>query len=150
MADGDFVLVQGGWPEFRFGTSEAVFLLSSYDADLGMKRRAEVKRQLELDVPRTRVRINGVPTSCWKEVYRHTRFPRMCTQAVLAPVVEWFRNEGVFMFERRTPMYIDIDHGRITVRKLLGLKMLDGLPIGNAHVTIQAAGTNAVISVTVS
>ena len=143
----DFVVIQSNWSSGSpLESKEIVLSLSSYDAGLGMNTRSSVKRQLRLDVPRSRVTIEGVPTTSWEEVYRSVRHPRMCTQAVLAPVVEWFRDDGVMLFERHSPMRVNIERGEITVRKKLGLRTLDYIYLGDVDISVSTGGSNVFVS----
>ena len=101
-------------------TNEVLFASRAYDADLGMSSEGEVQRQLDADVPRCDVWVDGAPTVSWEEVWASALYPRMCTQAVLAPVVEWFLRGGVILRESGAPMRVDVvSHDTVRVQKVL-------------------------------
>ena len=108
-----------GFPEHRH--VDFVLPAPAYDADLGMARPDQVKRQLRLDVPRSEVVVNDVPTACWRSVYRTALYPRMCTQAVLAPIVEWVLQRGLCAYELPGPLRVSVTPTMTRVTKRLGL-----------------------------
>lgn len=104
---------------------EVVFTLHSYECDLGMRTRNAVRRQLALDLPRSCVSINGVRVTSADEVYRRVSYPRLCTQAVFAPPIEWLLRMGLVAHELQgnaSPMTVDIDHDTIRISKRLGVR----------------------------
>ena len=104
---------------------ELIIPLWKYDADLGMRTRAAVHRQLQVDVPRSIVMIDGDRTGDALDVYRTVSHPRLCTQAVLAPPLEWLIRSGVMIHELRGgifPMVVDVKGSLIRVCKRLGMQ----------------------------
>ena len=108
--------------------------LCAYDRDLGMPTAAAVRRQLRVDLPRSRVSVDGVRTQDPERVLRATFFPRLCTQASVAPVVEWLLRTGGVAHELpdAAPLEARITHGgdRLVVRKCVGLRTWDGTEFG--------------------
>lgn len=105
------------WKSAPFTTSDILLNAKAYDDDLGMKRYGEVFRQLQRDVPRCDVRIDGRPSADANTVYRKSPYPRMCTQAVFAPVLEWLMRNDVMASElpvRRT-LQVEIDTNELTM-----------------------------------
>ena len=116
-----------------------------YDADLGMPRAAQVQKQLRLDVPRCNVRVDGVETTDWQDVWKSTIYPRMCTQAVLAPVLEWFAKSGILVCETRSRM--DVSVFRNTSMKIeKKLRLMRSDRIGSLNVTIHVWKPSVVVS----
>ena len=143
----DFVVIESAWSgKNPLEQKDIVIPLSVYDADLGIQSRSSIKRQLQIDVPRSHVTINGVRTTSWVDVYRHAKHPRMCTQAVLAPVVEWFIKCGIVMYERRSPMQVNIEKGKISILKTLGLRSWDNNHMGDTDVCIHAERGMVIVS----
>ena len=104
---------------------ELVMPLQKYDGDLGMRTRAAVRRQLEADVPRSLVLIDGSQAKGAADVVRAASHPRMCTQAVLAPPVEWLMRAGLVAHELHGgvfPMVVEVGGGLIRVFKRLGIR----------------------------
>ena len=59
-----------------------------------------MSRQLTIDLPRSEVRgPDGVRVWNADDVVRHTPHGRFCTQAVCAPILEWFMNAGLYARE---------------------------------------------------
>ena len=119
----------------------ATLPLSAYDADLGLRTRAAVRRQLELDLPRSEVRVRGARVTDAEAVLRATRAPRLCTQAVLAPVVEWFLAEGKILHEVMggvRPMCVDLLEDEVVVRKTLGVGTWGGPTARTIDLTLAA------------
>ena len=104
-------------------TCEIVLPLATYDADLGMRTRAAVRRQLDADVPRSVVLVDDVRVKSTDEVLKAASHPRLCTQAVLAPPVEWLLRSGMVVHELRGsfPMVVDVRRDVTHVSKLLGV-----------------------------
>lgn len=119
---------------------DCVFSLAAYEADLGMKTRLAVRRQLDVDLPRSLVHVQGKRVLTSPEVLRATSHPKLCTQAVLAPVVEWYLNAQIVAYDAREPMHVSIDYGgtQVQIVKKLGLRTWSGHILGTAHVTMVA------------
>lgn len=105
----------------RRGEVVVVRPVAAYDSDLGMRTRKDVYRQLEADVPRCEVWVDGVRAHTAAEVWRRTLYPRLCTQAVLAPPVEWLLRTGWVAHEIGSPMVVECVGKTVEVRKRLGL-----------------------------
>ena len=90
----DPVWVGTGPPPDLHHECEVVLPLAAYDANLGMRTRGELRRQLRLDLPRSVVLLDGVRTRDASRVMSRVSHPRLCTQAVLAPPVEWLARQG--------------------------------------------------------
>ena len=75
--------------------------LADFEAELGLDDYAGIARQLSVDVPRCRVVVHGLVTQSWQWVLLVSPSPRLCTQAVLSPVVGWFMRHGLVAHERR-------------------------------------------------
>ena len=103
---------------------EAVVPLRAYDADLGMRTRAAVRRQLTVDLPRSVVLVNGRRAVAADDVTAAVSHPRLCTQAVLAPPVEWLLRAGWVAHElpAAEPMVVDAGARTVRVCKRLGLR----------------------------
>lgn len=112
------------WP---FGWEyDVVVPLTAYDGDLGMRTRAALRRQLKADLPRSVVSVAG------RRVLDPSRLrvshPRMCTQAVLAPPLEWLLRSGIVAHELpggKWPMVVDADDEAIRVSKRLAIRPWD-------------------------
>lgn len=106
---------------------DVVVPLWRYDADLGMPTRRYIVRQLEVDVPRSVVLVNGRRVRRASDVLRATAYPRLCTQAVLAPPVEWLCRAGFVAHEVHPlqPMVVDVRCALLRVSKRLGLRRMD-------------------------
>ena len=65
-----------------------VLPLRAYERTLGMRAPAALRRQLNVDTPRNQVFLNGQRIHDAHELY-NLPVARLCTQAVLAPPVEW-------------------------------------------------------------
>jgi len=83
----------------RCSCCEVVLHLPRFDADLGMRTRHALRRQLEVDLERSDVRCGDRRIVDASELLRITAWPRLCTQAVLAPVLEWFLYAGWLVYE---------------------------------------------------
>lgn len=111
------------------GECEVVLRLRAYDADLGMRTRGALRRQLDVDLPRSVVLVRGRRARTAGEVCAAASHPRLCTQAVLAPPVEWLVRAGVVAHEPeegRRPMVVEADGAITRVRKRLGLRSAEG------------------------
>lgn len=143
----DVVIVHNALNELSLA-SDIILPVSSYDADLGMRTRAAIKKQLQLDVPRAQVTVDGISRPTWTDVYRAAPHPRLCTQAVLAPIVEWFHRNGLMLHETRTPLRLKIHGGQITVHKRLKVCEASTLTsLGEVSVTVHAGQSDVVVSV---
>jgi len=95
------------------------------DRNLGMEGMDAVQRQLRVDLPRSVVRLRGLRTTDPRSVMNRSRFPRICTQASLAPPVEWLMRCGVVAHElgAQYPLVVDVySHDHVCVRKRLGVR----------------------------
>lgn len=124
-------------------TCDVVVSLSRYDGDLGMRTRSSVLKQLAVDLPRSRVTVDGMRVTDAARVVAATGFPRLCTQAVLAPIVEWYLYHDVVAHELPggcAPLCIDVTHrGKIiAVHKPLALRTWSGFRLGCVEVTVVA------------
>lgn len=115
--------------------------LSLYDADLGMPTYDSIRRQLWTDLPRCLAFLENVRTVYPDTVFRHTFFPRLCTQAVLAPIVEWLLACDVVLYESGRSLYATIVSGDVHVTKQLLMRTWEGVFLGKVevHVTSQAS-----------
>lgn len=149
----DFVVVTAAWHlSLDDPYAEVVLSASAFDADLGMPTRGSVLRQLRVDVPRCEVTIDGRAARSGDEVFARSHYPRLCTQAVLAPAVEWLHRAGAVAHEdgAARPMVVRIAARQIEVRKDLGLRDLDGNhPLGRVRLRVAVLGEEAVVSVTI-
>lgn len=114
------------WKSTPFTTSDIVLDAKAYDDDLGMKRYGEVFRQLQVDVPRCSIVVDGNIVTDANTVYRKAPFPRMSTQAVFAPVLEWLLANGVMAAEHscKRPLYINIDTKELTMSIIKCFRLL--------------------------
>lgn len=94
--------------------------------DLGMRTRRELRKQLHLDLPRSIVSVEGVRVGRVDDVLRAALHPRICTQAALAPPLEWLIPHGLLAHEVGNgafPLTADVDkYGVVTVTKRLGIR----------------------------
>lgn len=89
--------------------SEIVLSACRYDLDLGMRDRGQITQQLRIDIPRCVVMMDKRHIRHSEPVYSKSPFPRMATQAVFAPVLEWFHDNRLLAQGARSPLHIDID-----------------------------------------
>ena len=114
---------------------------SYYNTDLGMRTSSSVERQLAVDVPRSVVLVDGHRVFTLPEVLGATRLPRFCTQAVLAPAIEWLMLSSQWFAHEipgaRHPMVVDI-RGKtsLMVTKRLGVREWSGESRGTAVLTV--------------
>lgn len=123
----------------RLSPREAMVVLPlrAFDADLGMTTPTAVRRQLALDVPRSIVLWRGERMHDSEAVYHLTPFPRLCTQAVMAPALEWLLRAGWLTHEVGDPMVVDVSRRGVCVSKRLGTH--DALcTFGTVDVSIEA------------
>ena len=120
------------WPPYTGGHVELIVPRRSYEASLGMRRDSDVTKQLNLDLPRSDVRDSeGRRLLEATQVHDATPYGRFCTQAVCAPILEWFMHAGLFAREVQTghhPMRVRIlPCGGLLVSKRLhvGLGIVD-------------------------
>lgn len=116
------------WPPYSGGNVELIVPRRSYDTYLGMRRAHELSKQLTVDLPRSDVRgPDGARVWNADDVLRVTPHARFCTQAVCAPILEWFMNAGFYAREIPTghhPMRVRIfPCGGVTVTKRLMVGM---------------------------
>lgn len=128
----DDTVVCERWPQVRLDVGHQVIVLSlsRYEADLGMRTRQQVHRQLAVDVPRCHVAVGGRRLHDGEEVWRAVRHARLCTQAVLAPVVEWVMRAGAVAHEcdpkHRMEIHVSADGADLDIHKQLGVWADDG------------------------
>ena len=123
----------GNWSEYA--SCEIMLPLSTYERDLGYTTRRGLRRQLAVDVPRSVVLVDGVRAQSGEIVWRGTAHPALCTQAVVAPAIEWLLARGVHVHELRghNPLIVDVRAGCTRVWKRLGYRR-EGPPSRNAPV----------------
>lgn len=123
---------------------EFVHDLRLFEAGLNMTTRAAVRRQLAIDIPRSKVFVNGVPTVCANHVYKSSHSPRICTQASLASLVEYIvLHKRALCMELNRPMLVYIDKHITRIAKDLCLLSRDDLsPIGNVALRVCADAAN--------
>ena len=118
----------------------------SYGLSLGMWRTSQLKRQLEVDLPRSDVHgSDGERITSADGVTSATPFGRFCTQAVCAPVLEWFLEAGLHAREMPTghhPLRVRISKdGGVTVTKrlLVEIGIVDvGVLVSRDHVVVSS------------
>ena len=128
----DCILVHSRWEGVGHGgLSEIIVPVSSYE--LGLRTRAALRKQLDLDLPRSVVHVRGTRVYDARAVLGSTPYARMCTQAVLAPPVEWLMHAGYVAHENGSgPMHVEVnDVGDVRVRKSLGVR--DWSPSSRSH-----------------
>lgn len=138
------------WPVL-LNSCEMLFPTYEYDINLGMRSYAAVLKQLAVDLPRSCVLVNGRRTENPLDVLKQTRWPRMCTQAVFAPPLEWLLHEGYSIFEPklpRSPMYACVDSGTVRARKRVDLFKGD-VKVASADITISSA-EHTILSVNIT
>ena len=138
------------WPVLRPGGGTWTVLLpyADYVSDLSFPDAASVRRQLALDVPRSCVLVDGVRARDARRVYAHRE---LCTQAVLAPALEWLRASGLMAVEARHAMSAHVRGPVVSVHKRLAL--CDGTtlaPMGEVTVRVKADGHLVMLSCTLS
>ena len=108
--------------------------------DLGMRTRRELRKQLQLDLPRSIVSVEGMRVGKVDDVLQAALHPRICTQAALAPPLEWLLPHGLLAHEvggGAFPMMADVDeNGVVTVTKRLGIRKWGHTQSPCGHVTI--------------
>ena len=89
---------------------EVILPLYEYKRDIGLASKAEIYRQLSVDLPRSLVFAkDGLRAMEPRDIFASTKHPSLCTQAVLAPPVEWFLFSGIILHEKyKSPMFVDI------------------------------------------
>lgn len=132
---------------------EVVLPLREYDSDLGMRTRRAVRRQLDVDLPRSVVMVRGRRASTSSDVVSSASHPRLCTQAVLAPPVEWMIRAGAVAHEPeegRWPMVVEADGAITRVRKRLGIRCCEsGERMGEVDVHVHADALHGAVVVTI-
>lgn len=108
----------------RYASCEFTLSLAAYERDLGYAGRRGVRRQLAVDVPRSVVLLDGARAASGEVVWRATAHPALCTQAVVAPAIEWLQRCGVHVHELRghNPLIVDVRAGCTRVWKRLGYR----------------------------
>lgn len=136
------------WPPFSGGNVELIVPRRCYETYLGMRSSHELSKQLTIDLPRSDVR-GPDGTRVWNadDVLRGTPHGRFCTQAVCAPILEWFMNAGLYAREIPTghhPLRVRIlPCGSVTVSKrlMVGMGMVDLGAFVTADVVILSSNT---------
>ena len=151
MSDAPVMVAHGALP--HAWDTEVACVTTTYD--VGLRTRAAVRRQLAVDLPRSEVRVAGVRASTADEVLRamSVDLARLCTQAVLAPPVEWLLAHGLVAHEVHDggPMQVDADGGTVRVSKRLGLRTWEddlgcGESRGALRITVFADAQCVVVS----
>ena len=109
----------------------------------------QVLRQLRVDLPRSRVRRGERRLLDPQEVMRCTPHARLCTQAVMAPPVEWLIAADLIAYElpSHPPLEVDVlSDGAVRVRKLLGVRNLEGALRENAEIRVDVDGSDVVVT----
>lgn len=104
-----------------------------------MRRAHELSKQLTIDLPRSDVRgPDGARVWNADDVLRDTPHGRFCTQAVCAPILEWFMNAGLHARE------IPIGYHPLRVRILScgSVKVTKRLMVGMGIVEVGAFVTS--------
>lgn len=122
--------------------TDLVLRARAYERALGMPTRRALARQLDVDLPRSTVCVDGVRTRDSGIVMAATRMPRLATQAVYAPVIEWLLRHKLVSHEpsARRAMRVDIDtkDDRVTVTKRLRLLRWSGEHVASVIVVVDA------------
>ena len=137
--------LQRGWSRGDGWT--CVMPLAQYH--LGMLTRHDVLRQLRVDLPRSRVCRGERRLLDPAEVMRWTSHARLCTQAVMAPPVEWLIAANLIAYElpSHPPLEADIlSNGAVSVRKMLGVRTSEGSPRDNVEITVEVDGSDVVVT----
>lgn len=127
-----------------------VLPLNRYEADLGMRTRGALHRQLAVDVPRCIATVDGVRVEHGDDPrWRRVAHARLCTQAVLAPPVEWLMRAGIVAHESGAPMRVDARGARLVeVRKELRVRAAEGGGReGSLWLRVHADGATNTVSV---
>jgi hypothetical protein len=140
---------------FSSGRTVVVLLpLHRYEADLGMPTRRSLARQLAVDVPRCVATVDGARVRDGADpAWARVAHARLCTQAVLAPPVEWLCRAGAVARECGAPLEVRATTGRapeVEAHKTLALARADdpaAAPIGAVHVRVHADGARDLASV---
>lgn len=74
-----------------------------FERDLGMESYEHIYKQLSNDLKRSIAICNGKRVKDPRVIFDNTFFPRLCTQSVFAPPLEWLIMSGCHMFERHPP-----------------------------------------------
>lgn len=85
----DWVVIT--WDDWKAGVSGSgvtLFQADEYEAGLCLPSDRAVERQLELDVPRSRILVKNKTARDASEVLSAVHRPRFCTQAAVAPLLE--------------------------------------------------------------
>ena len=110
-----------------------------------------VEQAAAADVPRCEVWVDGVRAHTAADVWRRASHPRLCTQAVLAPPVEWLLRHGWVAHEVGSPMVVECSDKGVEVRKRLGLWREDDetrLVVGaSTHVDVRVAADRRMVVV---
>lgn len=109
---------------------ETVVPAREYDRGLGMRRAGEVESQIKLDAPRCVLTVDGRRDETGEAALKKgSRVARLCTQAALAPPVEWMLFGAGLLMRERSPS----SHTVVCVegRSVLVLKRLVATPFSS-------------------
>ena len=129
---------------------EVILSLYEYKKDVGLSSNAAIYRQLSIDLPRSLVFTkNGLRATDPRDIFASTKHPSLCTQAVLAPPVEWFLFSGIILHEKyKSPMIVDVSSDNsIRIAKRLCMRNANtGHDIGAVDIEMFVHGKYVVIS----
>lgn len=136
------------WPRYDGRATDIVVAADAFERDLGMPHFLDVVRQLHVDLPRSTVLNQWGYRLCRPEaVVASTSHSRCCTQAVFAPVVEWFLHSDVTACTARRSdgaMRADVRAGGdVTAAVSFYLREYDA----EVRVAVEASRAHAVVSV---
>lgn len=129
------------------GECDVVLPAAAYD--LGLRTRRELRKQLAVDLPRSAVTVGGDACRSVDRVIREASNPRFCTQAVLAPPLEWLLEHGFLAHEAgggAMKVAVAAD-GSVCVCKTLGLTTLASAPTscGAVCISVQTCADSVVV-----
>ena len=129
---------------------EIILPLYEYKRDIGLSSKAAIHRQLSIDLPRSLVFAqDGLRTIDPGDIFASTKHPSFCTQAVLAPPVEWFLFSGIILHEKyKSPMFVDVSSDNsIRIAKRLCMRNANtGYDIGAVDIELFVCDKYVVIS----
>ena len=99
-----------------------VMKTSSFLKTLGYMSTSKIQRQLMLDVPRSVVCIDNIRCFDVRRILKTAFLPQLCTQAVLAPILEWCMNRNVFLSDSRVPLSVNMTKQEIFIQKFMEVR----------------------------